>query len=59
MDTDYYGKRIVTCSSDQRLKIFDLNDEGEWICTEGWKAHDGAISKVCLTFLNAYIHVSD
>ncbi|RPB23753.1 WD40 repeat-like protein [Terfezia boudieri ATCC MYA-4762] len=43
---DFYGKRIVTCSSDQRLKIFDLNDEGEWIQSESWKAHDGSISKV-------------
>ncbi|KAF8476098.1 WD40-repeat-containing domain protein, partial [Kalaharituber pfeilii] len=43
---DFYGKRIVTCSSDQRLKIFDLNDDGEWIQSESWKAHDGSISKV-------------
>jgi hypothetical protein len=27
---DYYGRRIATCSSDQTIKVFDLNENGEW-----------------------------
>ncbi len=28
---DFYGKRLATCSSDQRVKVFDQDDTtGEW-----------------------------
>ncbi|RUS34429.1 WD40-repeat-containing domain protein [Jimgerdemannia flammicorona] len=44
---DYYGKRLVTCSSDQRLKVWDFNDEiGAWEINDDWKAHDSSIIKV-------------
>jgi len=43
---DYYGKRLATCSSDQRIKIWDQNEQMEWICTSNWKAHSGSIWKV-------------
>ncbi|KAF8541347.1 WD40-repeat-containing domain protein [Trichophaea hybrida] len=43
---DYYGRRMATVSSDQRLKVFDLNDEGEWVPSDTFKAHDGSINKV-------------
>ncbi|KAA8893817.1 WD40-repeat-containing domain protein [Sphaerosporella brunnea] len=43
---DYYGRRMATVSSDQRLKIFDLNDEGEWVIADSFKAHDSSINKV-------------
>ena len=44
---DYYGRRLASCSSDQRVKIADLSSEsGEWEETDSWKAHDGPILKV-------------
>lgn len=43
---DFYGKRLVTCSSDQWLKVWDLNEAAEWTCTGAWKAHSGSIWKV-------------
>jgi len=43
---DFYGKRIATCSSDQRIKVWDLNDQNEWICSCEWKAHSGSVWKV-------------
>jgi len=43
---DYYGKRMATCSSDQRIKVWDQNEKGEWICTADWKAHSGSVWKI-------------
>ncbi|KAI9139772.1 WD40-repeat-containing domain protein [Paraphysoderma sedebokerense] len=44
---DYYGKRIVTASSDQKLKVWDFNDDsGNWELNDSWKAHEGSILKV-------------
>ena len=37
---------MATVSSDQRLKIFDLNDEGEWVISESFRAHDSSINRV-------------
>lgn len=35
---DFYGKRLATCSSDQRLKVWDFNDEtGIWELNDDWK----------------------
>ncbi|KAI8582256.1 hypothetical protein K450DRAFT_228091 [Umbelopsis ramanniana AG] len=47
---NYYGKRLVTCSSDQRLKVWDFNESGngvaQWELNDSWKAHDCSILKV-------------
>eukprot|EP01103_Thecamoeba_quadrilineata_P013431 TRINITY_DN3732_c0_g1_i1.p1 TRINITY_DN3732_c0_g1~~TRINITY_DN3732_c0_g1_i1.p1 ORF type:complete len:314 (-),score=37.30 TRINITY_DN3732_c0_g1_i1:449-1390(-) len=43
---DYYGKRLATCSSDQTIKVWDLDDGNNWKCTSHWKAHNGSILKV-------------
>lgn len=47
---NYYGKRLVTCSSDQRLKVWDFNETGhgeaKWEVNDSWKAHDCSILKV-------------
>ncbi|KAJ3289991.1 epoxide hydrolase, soluble (sEH) [Borealophlyctis nickersoniae] len=44
---DFYGKRIVTCSSDQKLKVWDLDEAtGEWKINDSWKGHDCSILKV-------------
>jgi len=37
---------MATVSSDQRLKIFDLNDEGTWVISSSFKAHDSSINRV-------------
>ncbi|KAG5463134.1 MAG: WD40-repeat-containing domain protein [Olpidium bornovanus] len=44
---DFYGRRIATCSSDQKLKVWDFDAEtGEWKLCDSWKAHDCSILKV-------------
>lgn len=45
---DYYGKRLVTCSSDQRLKVWDFVEREQvavWELNDSWKAHDSSILK--------------
>ncbi|ORX61842.1 WD40 repeat-like protein [Hesseltinella vesiculosa] len=45
---DYYGKRLVTCSSDQRLKVWDFTetqDAALWELNDAWKGHDASIMK--------------
>ncbi|KAI9266219.1 WD40-repeat-containing domain protein [Helicostylum pulchrum] len=45
---DFYGKRLVTCSSDQRLKVWDFverPDASVWELNDVWKAHDSSILK--------------
>ncbi|KAI8643433.1 WD40-repeat-containing domain protein [Parasitella parasitica] len=45
---DFYGKRLVTCSSDQRLKVWDFverSDASVWELNDAWKAHDSSIHK--------------
>ncbi|KAL0088047.1 WD40-repeat-containing domain protein [Phycomyces blakesleeanus] len=45
---DFYGKRLVTCSSDQRLKVWDFvehEDSAAWEINDTWKAHDSSILK--------------
>ncbi|UXI19122.1 Membrane-bound transcription factor site-1 protease [Sarcoptes scabiei] len=43
---DYYGRRLATCSSDQNVKVWDINDDGQWSCTSSWKTHAGSVWKV-------------
>lgn len=43
---DFYGRRMATCSSDHTIKIWDLSDSGEWVCTADWKTHSGSVWKV-------------
>ncbi|KAF3921140.1 hypothetical protein ABW21_db0201190 [Orbilia brochopaga] len=43
---DFYGQRIATCSSDQRIKVFDATENGEWKENDAWRAHDASISKI-------------
>ncbi|KAJ5666834.1 hypothetical protein N7462_011243 [Penicillium macrosclerotiorum] len=42
---NFYGTRIVTASSDHRLKVWDLK-EGQWHLTDTWRAHDAEIRDV-------------
>ncbi|XP_022663105.1 nucleoporin SEH1-like isoform X2 [Varroa jacobsoni] len=43
---DFYGRRLATCSSDQNVKIFDLQPDGDWKCTGNFKTHSGSVWKV-------------
>ncbi|RKP17965.1 WD40 repeat-like protein [Rozella allomycis CSF55] len=54
---DYYCRRIATCSSDQKVKVFDYDDSlNEWILNHEWhvnslfgfhrKAHDSSVLKI-------------
>eukprot|EP00743_Colponemidia_sp_Colp-15_P001728 GILK01001887.1.p1 GENE.GILK01001887.1~~GILK01001887.1.p1 ORF type:complete len:319 (-),score=44.64 GILK01001887.1:183-1139(-) len=43
---DFYGKRLATCSSDQKIKVWDRNSKGNWVCSSEWQAHSGAVWKV-------------
>lgn len=43
---DFYGRRLATCSSDQSVKVFDLDENDEWRCTADWKTHAGSVWKV-------------
>jgi len=43
---DFYGKRLATCSSDHKIKIWDQNAEGEWVMVSEIKAHVGSVHKL-------------
>ncbi|KZP28351.1 WD40 repeat-like protein [Athelia psychrophila] len=45
---DFYGLCLATCSLDQRIKIWQLDEtNGTWNVEDDWKAHDAAVSRVC------------
>lgn len=46
---DHYGRRIATCSADRTVKIFDLDENGEWTTADvgsGWKAHSSGVTSL-------------
>uniref|UniRef100_A0A914WFS4 SEH1L n=1 Tax=Plectus sambesii TaxID=2011161 RepID=A0A914WFS4_9BILA len=43
---DFHGKRIATCSSDQSVTVWDLNQNGVWVRSSSWKTHGGPVWKV-------------
>lgn len=45
---DYYGRRIATCSGDQRVTVYNLDEGGSWVLKPGceWKAHKGKLAWV-------------
>ncbi|CAN3356165.1 nucleoporin Seh1p [Diutina catenulata] len=44
---DFYGKHLATASSDQHLKVFDLDPNSQtWVVNDSWKAHDASIVRV-------------
>lgn len=44
---DFYGKQLATCSSDQHIKVFDLDPvTSSWVLNDSWKAHDSTVVKV-------------
>lgn len=45
VDYNFYGDRLVTASSDHRLKVWDKRDSG-WELLDSWKAHDAEVTGV-------------
>jgi nucleoporin SEH1 len=45
VDFNYFGTRMVTASSDHRLKVWDKKDDS-WALVDSWKAHDAEIVDV-------------
>lgn len=44
---DFYGLRLATCSLDQRIKVWRLEESGgTWSVEDDWKAHDAPVSKL-------------
>lgn len=44
---DFYGRHVATASSDQHVKVFDLDpDSAAWVLNDSWKAHDSLVLKV-------------
>ncbi|KNZ74283.1 Nucleoporin SEH1 [Termitomyces sp. J132] len=44
---DFYGLRLATCSLDQRIKVWHLDEaSGSWSVKDDWKAHDAPVSKL-------------
>ena len=43
---DYYGTRMATCSSDQNVKVWDLDEKQQWKCTTSWKSHRASAWRV-------------
>ena len=41
---DVYGRRIATCSGDRLVRIWELQETGEWILTSSWQAHKASVA---------------
>ena len=39
---NYYGNKLATCSSDQSIKVWEIQG-GQWKQTAEWKSHDGSV----------------
>uniref|UniRef100_A0A6B2G1G2 Nucleoporin SEH1 (Trinotate prediction) n=1 Tax=Myxobolus squamalis TaxID=59785 RepID=A0A6B2G1G2_MYXSQ len=42
---DSRGKRLVSCSDDSCIKVWDLDSNGEIKLSHSWKAHQGKVIK--------------
>ncbi|PPQ76198.1 hypothetical protein CVT26_009095 [Gymnopilus dilepis] len=43
---DFYGLRLATCSLDQRIKVWQMDESNNWTVEDDWKAHDAPVSKL-------------
>jgi WD40 repeat protein len=51
---NFYGNRIVTASSDHRMKVWDQKD-GEWQLIDTWRAHDAEIRDVSIRGITLFL----
>lgn len=49
---NFYGNRLITASSDHRMKVWDLHDD-QWQLVDTWGAHDAEIRDVRLAVHNS------
>jgi WD40 repeat protein len=56
VDYNFYGTRMVTASSDHRLKVWDKKDDG-WTVTDVWKAHDAEVTDVSQCYKIASLNI--
>lgn len=45
MSFDFYGKRLATCSSDRKIKIWEEHGQ-EWRLEYEWNAHQASVWKL-------------
>ena len=43
---DTYGRRMATCSADRLVRLWDLQDSGDWMLVGQWQAHRGAVTSL-------------
>jgi nucleoporin SEH1 len=43
---DHYGRRIATCGADRSVKIWELDENGEWISSAEWNAHISSVTSI-------------
>jgi len=46
VEYDFYGKRLATCSSDHKIKIWSGGPSGGWQCEAELEGHKGAVWKL-------------
>ena len=40
------GRRMATCSGDRTVRVWDLDDKGDWIFHSDWQAHKGSVTRL-------------
>ncbi|KAI9774556.1 MAG: epoxide hydrolase, soluble (sEH) [Geoglossum simile] len=54
VDFNLYGTRLVTASSDQRIKVYNKEkDSGKWKLCDTWRAHDAEVN--CAKWLSPFL----
>ncbi|WBW73140.1 GATOR2-SEACAT complex WD repeat subunit Seh1 [Schizosaccharomyces osmophilus] len=44
---DFYGRRMASCSADQRVKVYDFDEESEnWKISSEWRAGDASLMRI-------------
>lgn len=43
---DHYGRRIATCGADRSVKIWELDEQGEWTSSSEWIAHMSSVTSI-------------